>query len=372
MNVPAAAPPRRPEGGTPLVRTLAPIALLVASVVVALLAVEGLLRAVRLRQRMASPYSATWPWVVYDPIVGRTNRPGFVLEDGPLRINSLGFRGEEISRRKPPGMFRIACLGDSATFGIWKTGFAVSVKTSYPAELARLLADSGRRDVEVINAGVLGHTTGHGLAQLLAAVLPLDPDVVTIRYGNNDHVLQWRLDIPPALHVWDYAALRLLPAPAFGLETVRLGFAAYRRAVALRPPPLSGYLVPIDAFERNLQRFVTIARARGVHLLFIDFPYRPLERGESPGETFPNWYSDAPSLAAFHALHERYQAVLGSVARDSGTPLLETADAFRRSPVPVFTDYDISHPNEVGLHLLARLLLERIDELGWLTPPPSR
>src|SRR5262249_23584476 len=160
------------------------------------------------------------------------------------------------------------------------------------------------------------------------------------------------------------------PAPAFRLETVRLAFAAYRRGVALRPPPASGYLVPIDAFERNLQRFVGIARARGVHLLFIDFPYRPVERGESPGETFPNWYTDAPSPARFPALHGRSQAVLASVARDSGTPLLETAGAFRDSPVPVFTDYDISHPNEAGIQLVARLLLDRIDELGWLAPPP--
>jgi lysophospholipase L1-like esterase len=345
--------------------------LLVLSVIVALVAGEGLLRAVGFSARLAKPSDTTWPWVVYDPIVGRANRPGLALAGVPIGINSLGFRGEEISRRKRPGTLRVACLGDSATFGVWKAGVDVLITTSYPAELRRLLADAGRRDVEVINAGVLGHTTGHGLAELLARVLPLAPDVVTVRYGNNDHVIRRNLDVPPAAHVWDYAALRLLPAPTFELETVRLGFAAYRRALALRRPP-PGPLVPIDAFGRNLHRFVRIAHARGVNLLFIDFPYRPVEQGPSPGETYPNWYTDARSLAEFHALHDGYQAVVGSVARETGTPLLETAEAFRRSPTPVFTPDDMSHPNEAGLELLARLLFARLLDLGWLDAEQQR
>jgi len=40
------------------------------------------------------------------------------LVDGPNRHNSLGFRGEEFPREKPPGETRIACLGASTTYTI--------------------------------------------------------------------------------------------------------------------------------------------------------------------------------------------------------------------------------------------------------------
>ena len=34
-----------------------------------------------------------------------------------VSINSLGYRGAEISRKKKPGTLRILCLGDSGTYG---------------------------------------------------------------------------------------------------------------------------------------------------------------------------------------------------------------------------------------------------------------
>jgi lysophospholipase L1-like esterase len=349
-------------------RRAASLALALGSLLAALLAAEGILRAIGFTSRFDRAVDRIWVWIRYDPVLNRKNQPRFAQEALGIRINSLGFRGDEIDPRKPAGTVRVACLGDSATFGMYLDGRLAALHTSYPGELARLLAAEGPAGVEVINAGVLGHTTGEGLAQLLTRVLPLAPDVVTVRFGNNDHLLLRTGQLPPAWYVWDWAALRLLPASAFGWELVRLAFHGYRQALALRAPP-ARYRVPLDRFERNLRRFVRIGRAHGVRVLFVDFPYRDIARGESPGQAFPDYFTDARSLAEFHAIHERYQAAVARVADETGTPLLRTADAFQRSPTPVFTDFDLSHPNEAGIALLARVLFEDLAQRGWLAPP---
>ena len=97
-------------------------------------------------------------------------------------INSLGFRGEEISQEKPEGSLRILCLGDSCTYGAM-----VSDKDAYPAVLERLLAAKLRpRQVEVINGGVVGYSSLQALLLLQEKGFALQPDIVTICVGFND------------------------------------------------------------------------------------------------------------------------------------------------------------------------------------------
>ena len=145
------------------------VALALGSIALALLLTEGVLRAVHFSRRFEQSLSKVWPWLVADPIVGFKNQPGHVSEYYGFRINSLGFRGDEIEVRKPTGTVRVACLGDSTTFGVWKEGlFRIRGHTSYPQELAKLLRQDGLAHVEVINAGVMGSMTAHGLRMLLA------------------------------------------------------------------------------------------------------------------------------------------------------------------------------------------------------------
>ena len=50
----------------------------------------------------------------YDPSIGiYTPTPGYEARGANIhiKINSLGFRGDEFTRQKPPNTFRIVCLG---------------------------------------------------------------------------------------------------------------------------------------------------------------------------------------------------------------------------------------------------------------------
>jgi lysophospholipase L1-like esterase len=351
-------------------RTLAGLVLAAASVALALGVLEVGLRAAGWSRRLPTPPQFWSTWMVYDPVLMRKNQPGFVDESRGIRINALGLRGEEIAPVKPAGTVRIVCLGDSTTFGVFKNGPG-DVRTSsvYPAALAAALHDAGYDRVEVVNAGRLGATSASGLALFLTTLRPLAPDVLVVRLGNNDHSMIRGHESPPLATDAEYAVLRTLPAWMFRLELVRLAFHAYRQWLATKPWATSGHQVPLDRYELNIRRLVADARAGGTRVLFLDFPYRELSRGLSPGDSLPNYFDDVKTLDELHAVHATYQAVTERVARETGSAYLRTEDALRAAPTSVFTDYDMSHLNDDGARLLARLVFEELRTLGWLGAP---
>jgi hypothetical protein len=79
---------------------------------------------VALRARMWIRYgsfaaSVRDPMLEYDPKADLlVPKPGYHVKGARLniQINSLGFRGDEFDRRKPPHTVRIAALGASTTF----------------------------------------------------------------------------------------------------------------------------------------------------------------------------------------------------------------------------------------------------------------
>jgi hypothetical protein len=98
-----------------------------------------------------------------------------------FRINSRGFRSDrEYTYAKPPGTYRVLCLGDSQT-----QGFECHQDRTYSQVLERTLAASGRR-VEVINAGVSGFGTAESLVFLEQEGLRYQPDAVVLGFFVND------------------------------------------------------------------------------------------------------------------------------------------------------------------------------------------
>jgi len=94
-----------------------------------------------------------------------------------VTINSLGFRGPEISTKKRPGVVRIVTLGGSSTFGT-----QVSDDEAWPRQLERRLG----RDFEVVNLGVPGYGTVENLIQTAFVLSDLNPDIAIYYEGWND------------------------------------------------------------------------------------------------------------------------------------------------------------------------------------------
>jgi hypothetical protein len=102
-----------------------------------------------------------------------------------MRINHDGFRGPDYPLVKPPGLVRVAVLGDS-----YVEAMQVAEDQTFTAvvgrDLAKCPALSGKR-VEALNFGVDGYGTAQELAMLQRKVWAYAPDfvVLAIFLGND-------------------------------------------------------------------------------------------------------------------------------------------------------------------------------------------
>lgn len=122
------------------------------------------------------------PGVRYELIPGSSGiTPG---QNKIIRVNTHGFRGAEISSLKSEGIYRIAVLGDSISFGR-----TLEEGDVFPYQIPRLLATkTPQLNIEIINASLSGRDTWEQVALLEHKVLNLEPDMVIIQVCLNDHI----------------------------------------------------------------------------------------------------------------------------------------------------------------------------------------
>src|SRR5262249_41615578 len=105
-----------------------------------------------------------------------------------IALNADGDRSPELPRQREgteharSRAVRIACVGDSWTFGM--NG---GQGETYPSRLiAALQPRLPSLKVEAINFGVLGYSSFQGLQLFKTRVMAYDPDLVVIGFGMND------------------------------------------------------------------------------------------------------------------------------------------------------------------------------------------
>ncbi|HZE73302.1 MAG TPA: SGNH/GDSL hydrolase family protein [Pyrinomonadaceae bacterium] len=127
---------------------------------------------------------------IADPLLGWGLRPGagaWETEEGVAwsKINSHGYRDRERSVNKPPGVYRVAILGDSFT-----EARQVDMDKTFTALAEQELNRRhclGTGQVEVLNFGVPGYGTGQEFLQLRERVWQFNPDMIVLQfYSGND------------------------------------------------------------------------------------------------------------------------------------------------------------------------------------------
>lgn len=162
--------------------------LLGASALAALLLLEGGTRLAGLHfPAIARPELRDGGLWVYDATKGWFHQPGARgraylggPDRGQVRVNSLGLRGAEIARAKPPGTRRVLVLGDSYVFGV-----GVDEEHLFTTRLAERLSRGGA-PVEAVNAGVSGYSNDQQLILLEELGPQLAPDLVVLVMCDND------------------------------------------------------------------------------------------------------------------------------------------------------------------------------------------
>jgi len=267
-------------------------------------------------------------------------------------INSDGRRGPERTEQKQPGTFRVVALGNSCTFGwgvpynnIWTTRLETSLHSRW---------ETG--DVEVINAGVPGYSSHQGLIYLRNELFDLDPDILLIMFGWNDHwsaghnipdaeqqpPSQWVLAVHNAVSPLKlYQFLRKVVLTVTDEEKeVRLDGVGTKRRVSL------------DEFYTNLISIIREARRHNVEPVLLIPPVASLEQ------------YFAGTSSTLHSLHGMYQKEIHRVARREGVGLVDLQAAFDKDD-RLYDDAqgDPVHFNARGHAVTAGAILEAIEPI---------
>ena len=141
------------------------------------------------------PGRAEARWLVASPRTHHALRPLAVLSERladssgshQVRTNSLGLRGPEPAVPKPPGTFRIVCLGDELVLGP-----GVDESETFCHRLEELLQPVTSLRVEVINAGVPGYCPLLSYLQVRHGLLSLDVDLWIVNFAMDDVAEDYR------------------------------------------------------------------------------------------------------------------------------------------------------------------------------------
>jgi len=100
-----------------------------------------------------------------------------------IKINSLGFRGDELDSTKQMDTIRLAVLGASTTF----CAEVSENKTTWP-EIVKIKLNEKfpNHTFEMINGGVPGYGIASSLINLRHRILHLRPDIIIVYHATND------------------------------------------------------------------------------------------------------------------------------------------------------------------------------------------
>jgi len=322
--------------------------------------------------------SALW---VCDPIMHFRMDPDLVING--QKLNSWGFRGSEVNRKRA-GTYRVAALGDSCTFGFINAGAETGyfVAEPYPQRLNRIITRRhGAGKVEVLNLGVCGYNSYHGIMLLRTKGRQLQADLYTVQYVWNDLMLSART--PP--HAFQEPATPL----ARGVEDVLLMTKLYpfarRLGMQLRSlsqrdanfnvPATWTPNVPVQEYRHNLRRIVEVAHRYGAQVwfltssnAFITNKYKGQYDEFAKTAGLQLGVLGISGIASFEQLvtiQTAYNEATRSTAAELGVTLIDMAATYQtHGSEDLFRSVDAIHPNQRGHTLEAEVLYSYLVHSG--------
>jgi lysophospholipase L1-like esterase len=296
-------------------------------------------------------------------------RPGYRAtgRTTSLSINALGFRGEEITREKPPKTVRIVCVGASTTFDADVTSDAATWPARLQERLQQQYPDVG---IQVINAAVPGFVITESLENVRRRVLPLQPDLVIYYEANNDIALDTR----------QLAVTMGLVEPSRGLiATVNGWLTRTSLLVDLIEKNLKLVLVSDTAagkiqtvpdnlpgrFIGELDRMRQELKAEGVELLLSTFLVK-FRRDQPRDQQIDNarlafFYMPWMTIDSMLDAMDLYNSAILEYGRSLGVPVVDD-----RTAVPADAEHfvDWAHMTDAGCARMAERFHKYLDSSG--------
>jgi lysophospholipase L1-like esterase len=298
-------------------------------------------------------------------------------------INSLGFRGEEISQEKPDDVYRIIALGGSTTFAVY-----LPWNQSYPYKLQQELRRRfGTDKIEVINAGLTGSTSAESFHRLPTQVLPADPDMVVIYHAFNDllprmfddyqedyyHFRRSDPNNPPGMtQSYLYRLALRVFSPGMFHENYNLASRVWKmdNLPITDTERTRNFLTSTnDAFKSNIENTVILLKGSGIEVVLSSFALN--------NATW-HWLDSLPPYI-WKAGIDANNVAINEIAKEQNVPMVPFADApFKdgsaRFGVRMFPDS--IHMSPEGNQFKAEIFADTIapiiaQDMGIATPAPS-
>jgi lysophospholipase L1-like esterase len=309
--------------------------------------------------------SSTAPWIPENIPNGRNDSYTGV----PVRINSLGLRGEEVAKAKPAHTIRIIGVGDSIAFGfgVREEQAAISVLGD---ELNR--SANGHEKFQVLNAGVPGTGLDYYYHFLRTKAPQLNPDLVIVNICLNDIALYTDPKgpaKPPASRTLNRFLLRhsqLYLATYLSLKSI-----LFATGILDLSKIDGGSFLPLEprsasqerAWESTLgllSNIADVARKEHIPLLFVVYPMEPQLSARML--QFYRTRLNATSLCA-EALLGIPGKRISAFGLAQGIPVIDLLPAFQAAPGTMYLrnrsiSFDPVHPSVLGHHMAAQQMFQ--------------
>ena len=265
----------------------------------------------------------------------------------------VALRGSREYGPKLKNRVRIICMGDSCTY----LGMP-----SYPELTEKALAECGgeKKTCEVINAGIEGLSSFWGYQLLNHALIHMEPDIVTVYLGWNDHwsssmrdKIGRELELKKRQWKWLYALSE--GSRLYGLLKNLL--LADRKQDEIPYQETLFRKVPLDDFSENLQSIISLCRKKGARVILITPPHA-LDIKEIP--SFLMSLGKVSSREELIALHESYIRAVRMAAGEQAVALLDLAALFQEEDREALMKGDGIHLTPEGLQYIGMLLCKKI------------
>ncbi|MBF0421959.1 MAG: SGNH/GDSL hydrolase family protein [Magnetococcales bacterium] len=278
-----------------------------------------------------------------------------------VQINSLGFRGPELTVPKPKGTLRLAFLGGSTTFCA-----EVSSNEHVWVHLVwkRLQELNPNVPMDYINAGVTGQTIAGSLVLLQKRIAALQPDVIFINHASNDMTREARmlaeaqgLISKPIANSWlaNYSLFWYLVEKNYQIRIIQ----ANKRHLDKFPDDFG------QPFENNLTQLVQESQRLAPLTVLITWTQQMRKqhspeanrRAAASSQFFMPFLTPEGLLEGY----ARYNAVIARVAQTTGSVLVADEN---RIPGDAIHFNDAVHFTDAGSQIMA----ERVSD-GLLADP---
>lgn len=251
--------------------------------------------------------------------------------------NSKGFPGPEWVIPKPPGVRRILFVGDSCTFLGYPEFTLADLRQAEPSDAP---------PVEGVILAIPGYSSHQGRVAAEMYGRDLDPDVVVVYFGWNDHWLAYGgIDSQKKVVVSTSPAGRMLARATRDLRLLQ-AMNWLRQRASGADHPLDELRVPIDEYAANLTAIDQVFKEHGKPVVFVTAPTSHYRLGVPPYLLLLHFVADSESAIR---LHRAYNEVVRETARRTGAVLLDLeAEAEARQDLDTLFIADGIHFTDAG------------------------